>query len=328
MLRSKRFWGLLISVVFLWLALRKVEWDKLPPILSTIDPWFVAAMVVSTLTEMVWRGWRWQLILAGRGIPFGMAYSGLILGYFFNNVLPARAGEFIRAGYLGRKGLVRSSEAFGSVVLERFVDGIVVITLILAAIRLFPVSPAIRQAGFSAMTFYGIVLAGILLLQFRRDWFTRITRFFLGFLPERFRERALSAQDAFIRGLDLVRQPARFLEVVVLSFAAWSNSLLTYYLSFRVFHLPFGLDAAVLLVAVLSLGAMIPSSPGMIGIFEWCCMVVLADMLGSSRELAASYGLFTHFLTYMVVLIIGMVILTRENLSMRELQEQSVTDTP
>lgn len=321
MIRSKKFWGILLSAFFLWLALRKVEWERLPPILTTVDPWFTALFLGNLTLEHLTRAWRWQLILKDRGVPFGSMYCGLLLGFFFNNVLPARAGEFIRAAYLGRKGIIPSSEAFGSIVLERMADGIAVVTLLVASLALFPLSPAIRQAGYSAMIFYLVVLAGILVLQFRKDWIVGMTGFILGFLPERYRERGVSVQESFIKGLDLVRDPARFLLVAAVSLLAWGLSTLSYFLCFKVFHITLGFDAAILLIAVLSLGAMIPSSPGMIGIFEYCCMLILADFFGLSKELAASYGLFVHFLGYLYVLVIGIVILTWENLSMQDLQE-------
>ncbi|OIP27378.1 hypothetical protein AUK22_05625 [bacterium CG2_30_54_10] len=300
--------------------MRKVDWVSIPQILVTADPLFFVLLLVSITVEQLIRAWRWQLILKGHAVPFWESYRGLLLGYFFNNVLPARAGEFIRAGYLGRKGILSSSEAFGSVVLERFADGIVVVCFIFASLVLFPVSPVIRQAGYSAMVFYFLVLIAIIFLQFRKEWMGRVTSFFLGFLPERFRERAVTAQDSFIGGLGLIRDPSRFLLVVVVSFVAWSASVFSYYLALKIFHLPLGLDAAILLIAVLSLGAMIPSSPGMIGIFEYCCMLVLSDMLQVQREVAASFGLFTHFVSYVYILAIGIAILACENLSFHELQ--------
>ncbi len=327
MLRSKRFWGIVVSLLFLWLALRRVEWQRLPPILMTIDPRFVTAMLVSIVFEGILRAWRWQVILGGRHLSFRQSYTGLMFGSFFNNVLPARAGEFIRAAYIGRQGAIRSSEAFGSVVLERFVDGIAVLTMILVALQLFEVSPGIRQASYSALIFYVLVLGFILLFQFRRDWVTPVTGFFIRRLPERFRERLTTAQDAFIRGLDSIRHPARFVGVIALTFLSWGMSTFTYYLSLNVFGLPLGWDAALLLIAVLSLGAMIPSSPGMIGIYQWCCMLVLSDMLHLPPEVAASHGLFTHFVAYSVVLVIGLGLLTLENLSMNELQDTSPIDS-
>ncbi|RCK80037.1 MAG: hypothetical protein OZSIB_3541 [Candidatus Ozemobacter sibiricus] len=326
MFRSKRFWGLVVSLVFLWLALRRVEWQRLPPILLTIDPRFVAAMLVSIICEGLMRAWRWQVILGGRPLPFRHSYTGLMLGYFFNNVLPARAGEFIRAAYLGRQGIIRSSEAFGSVVLERFVDGIAVLTLILLAVQWFEVSPGIRQAGFSALVFYALVLGFILLFQFRRHWVMPITGFFIRLLPERFRERVTTAQEAFIRGLDSIRHPGRFLGVIALTFLSWGISTFTYYLSLKVFGLSQGWDVALLLISILSLGAMIPSSPGMIGIYQWCCMLVLSDMLHLPPEVAASHGLFTHFISYSVVLVIGLGLLTLENLSINDLQNAAPLD--
>ena len=102
----KKILGLLIGLVFLYLALRQVEFAKLPATLTSFQFWLIPVLLLSITIEQLLRVWRWQVILVGRPVGFWYLYAGMLLGYLANNVLPARAGEVVRCYYLGRKGQV------------------------------------------------------------------------------------------------------------------------------------------------------------------------------------------------------------------------------
>lgn len=323
---AKKIIGLVLSILFLWLALRKVDWERVPAVLSAVDWRILPILFVSISIEYLVRAVRWRYILHPRNVPFRHLYGGLVLGYMFNNIFPARAGEFIRAWYLSRKGHASISEAFGSVVMERLLDGICVVSFIAFAVTNFPVSTAVRSGGYTAVTFYGLVFLVILLLQFRRNWIDPVSDFILSPLPAAWRDRAYKLRDSFIGGLSLVRHPKPLWTAIILSILAWTVSVGSSYISIRMFQLPIGLDGTLLLIAVLSLGAMIPSSPGMIGIYEYCCIIALSDMLGLPREVAVAFGLATHFLTYIYILIVGLAALTLENLHLADLESAASSE--
>ncbi|HEY9071377.1 MAG TPA: lysylphosphatidylglycerol synthase transmembrane domain-containing protein [Candidatus Ozemobacteraceae bacterium] len=328
---AKKIIGLLLSVLFLWLALRQVDWERVPAVLSAVDWRLLPVLLVSYTLEHLFRAVRWRYILHPREVPLWRLYAGLLLGYLFNNLFPARAGEFIRSWYLKSRGHAGFSEAFGSVVMERLLDGICVVGFIAFAVTMFPVGQVIRSGGYTAVTFYGAVLLVILLLQFRRGWVDTVSDLLLWPFPDAWKRWVYGLRDSFIGGLGLVRHPWPLAVSVGLSLVSWGASLVTYYITIKMFTLPMGMSETLLLIAVLSLGAMIPSSPGMIGIYEYCCILVLTDLLGLTREVAVAYGLATHFLSYFYVLAVGIVVLTIENLHLADLEtaaEQPVIETP
>ena len=66
---------------------------------------------------------------------------------------------------------------------------------------------------------------------------------------------------------------------------------------------------------------MLPATPGGIGIYEFCCVLVLHNLLGYTNEIAAIFGLTSHFFAYVYLLIAGFIILTIENLKFSDLQK-------
>lgn len=319
MLKSKKFWGFLASIFFLWLALRKVDWQAVPAILSKLDFSLVLLMFLTYTLEYIARGYRWRAILPGKGLKIRHACFGIVLCYFFNNLLPARAGEFIRAFYLKKKNAVSASEAFGSVVFERFLDGVIIITFIVFSLNYFPATPLIRKASISAVVFYSLVLVAILLLQFQRRLFEKLTRRLFSLFPENISKRLADSRESFINGLGLIARPKLFFRSILLSAICWALSTLTIYICLQMFKVGLGLPETILLISVLSIGSMLPASPGMIGVYEFCCVITLNGILGYSEEIAATFGLVSHSIGYIYSLLAGFIVLTVEGLSFSDL---------
>ena len=64
----------------------------------------VVPAALATLTGYLLRTFRWQRIIRPVApLPFGGAFSVLMMGFTANNLLPARLGEVVRAYLLRRK---------------------------------------------------------------------------------------------------------------------------------------------------------------------------------------------------------------------------------
>jgi len=318
MLKSKKFWGIIASFLFLWLAFKKVDLNQIPTIISNLRFRYLILICISYGFEHITRAIRWRMILFNRPMSLKHAYSGVILGYFFNNLLPARAGEFLRAYYLKRKQIAPGSEAFGSVVFERFLDGIVLVTFIVVSLQKFNTTPLVRQAGISAIIFYTGILITILLLEFRRSLFDKISSFFLNLLPKALSERLHKMRNSFIDGLALISKPKVFFKALIMSFFTWGLSLFTLWLFLEMFSFGFGIMEATLLMSVIAVGSMIPSSPGMIGVYQFCCVLALNGILGVSASEAAAFGMVCHTFALSYVYIIGFIVLTIEGIKFSE----------
>jgi hypothetical protein len=171
------------------------------------------------------------------------------------------------------------------------------------------------------MIFYALVLVAILVLQFKRELFERLTRRFFDFFPDSVSFRLHSSRDSFIDGLGLIAKPGLFFKALWYSIISWAFSVLTVFICLQMFKLEMGFAEAVLLICVLSIGSMIPTSPGMIGIYQFCCVLVLHGILGQTEEVAGLYGIISHSISYLYVLAIGFIVLTHENLKLADLNK-------
>ncbi len=131
--------GIILSVIFLYLAFRRVDFARLWETLRSINFWWFIPFVIVTLISMYFRAIRWHFLFLPRyRIKTTRLFPPLMVGFAFNGILPARAGEFARA-YLGaRREKLDFSTMFATVVVERIFDGLTIIILFTLGLLFLP----------------------------------------------------------------------------------------------------------------------------------------------------------------------------------------------
>src|SRR5262249_39294369 len=124
-LRSWKLWlGIVVSVIFLALALRGLDLNEFWAIVRHANYWWLLPGIVIYFGALGARPWRWHYMLRHiRRVPLIRLFPVVVIGYMGNNVYPARAGELLRSYMLKRKEGVPISASLATVVLERLFDG-------------------------------------------------------------------------------------------------------------------------------------------------------------------------------------------------------------
>ena len=125
-----------------------VRWTSRPPGRAPDRrPPLDGALVALHRRDVLLRAVRWQVLLA----PWPRCRSGttlgsLLVGYLANNVLPARLGEVIRSHDLGDRTGISRTTILGTIVVERVVDTVVVVSIAAVAILVMPVRGVVASA--------------------------------------------------------------------------------------------------------------------------------------------------------------------------------------
>jgi hypothetical protein len=120
--------GLAVTVVCLYFVLRGLDFAKMWGIVSRINVWLLLLTVAIYIGGYYIRAFRWHHLLKHiKPLKALELFPYLVMGFMFNNVLPARAGEFIRAYMTGSRKGVSKSSTFATVMIERVFDGLVMI---------------------------------------------------------------------------------------------------------------------------------------------------------------------------------------------------------
>src|SRR5574342_885552 len=131
-MKKWQFWvGVLISIVFIWLAVRGLKLNEFWEAVKKADYiWLIPGIAVYFVG--VWfRAWRWHYLLGPiKKIPTATMFPITAIGYMGNNIYPARAGEVLRAVILKRKEGVSVSASLATIIVERIFDGVVMLAFV------------------------------------------------------------------------------------------------------------------------------------------------------------------------------------------------------
>ena len=311
--RSPLLWvGLAVSVLFTYLALRGVDYDELWQALRASHPWWLLPALAALAAGIGLRAVRWWSLFAPDSRPpLAAVAKALLLGYFFNSILPLRAGEAARVLWLRRRAGVSAVQCGATIVVERTFDVLCLLALFFVAL---PWIPDVSWTDEAAALAGGVTVAVIAIAVAVALYEERPLRFLLrplAFLPFLSSERLAQAARSGVDGLAALRNA----RISVLAFALTAMSWLVLSLSFWLVLVSFdlGLSAfAGLLVAVATGVALIlPSTSGALGVFEAATVVALAAY-GVPRSEALSCALVLHALNFLPFVVVGYVLLHAE----------------
>ena len=302
--------GLVVTVVCMYLAVRGVAvQDALDALADSDLLWLVPAVPVFALA-IVMRAVRWWSLFAPEQRPPLRAVSyAMLIGYFFNNILPARAGEAARVIALSRRAPTSKAEIVGTVVVERLFDVLALLVVLFASYPWLPEISWLRAAAI----FGAFVLAGLLILVFvvvryeerAVHWLlSPLRRIRREGLAERLEAAAVNAT----RGLVGLRSPRIALRGMALTIASWITLGVSYWILTHAFALDVPLAAGMLVTVAINLSLVLPSSPAALGVFEAATVVALRAFDVPQAE-ALSYALVLHLLNLLPFLVIGAVLL-------------------
>jgi uncharacterized protein (TIRG00374 family) len=315
----------ILTVLFLYLAFRGTDLRKiLDAFVDANYGWLFLGFLVMITSHLV-RAWRWRYLLepVKPGIALRNLFSGVMIGYFLNNVLP-RAGELARPYAIRRLEGVPVSAALGTVFVERILDTFVFLGLLFAIPLVYrgPLLesfPWLEKAGVILMLIMLPMLALPVVLMLRRDWTDALLRLLARVLPPRAGKRVSSIAHSFLDGFKFLTSPATAVRTLVMTAVIWALYMLSMYLSFFAFGLgeSLGVGAAMVTLAISSIGIALPT-PGGTGTYHAFTSQTLTQLFGVDSAVALSYATATHAIGYIGVSIIGVYFLLKDQMSLSE----------
>ena len=323
-----KFWmGIGVSLFFMALLLRKIDFGQLVTALRTVDYFFIALAVVFTFTSYFLRALRWKyLLISEKRIPLSSLYPATIIGYMANNLLPARLGEFVRACILSRREGLQTPAVFASLVIDRLFDGFTVLLIMLITLFTLKLPQGMEDAGLALKAGGAVMLllyCGVLLFLFLLKRQTMRTLSCLEFMlkpfPRRFSERLIPMLGSFISGIRMSSRGGHITALIFTSFFIWIFCVLPVDMVLRGFGINLPITASMFILVLLVFAVMVPASPGFIGTYHYACFKGLS-VFGVTESKAVSVALIVHGTSFFPVIIAGFYYLWRSKISFNDIQ--------
>jgi glycosyltransferase 2 family protein len=308
----KRRWqillGVAISLFFIWLALRGLEMSRVWGYLRTANYWWILPGIAIYFVAVWARTWRWHYLLRPvKVIPLVRLFPIVCIGYFGNNVYPARLGEVFRAVALRATEKVSISTSLATIIIERVFDGLVMLLFVFFALPFVGsehIPPIYRTTIILASALFGAALLIFLWMAMDQTRASVVYRFLADRLvPVRFRAPLDGFYERFMAGLDFLRSPRDVLMVFATSVLIWLTETVKYWFVMHAFAFSVSFIGLMLMNGVVNLTTTLPSAPGYIGTFEVGARVL--EALGVDYGLAFGYTIVLHAALWFPITVLG-----------------------
>ena len=250
------------------------------------------------------------------------------VGFMAMFLMPLRLGELVRPFLVKRaSGETRTSEVLPTVVVERIVDGLVVVLILFVVLAELPSNdPAtmrVLQAG--AYGSLGVFLAASALLVaagWKHDWTVSALRHTIGVVLPGPTTKVIELVDAFLGGLRALPSPVAFANFVILTLVYWLINGIGVWAMARAFYLPVDLVGAYAMMSCVVVGMMIPNSPGNVGSF-WYFLLLPLPLYGVQADSlqAISCGIMVWWLQLVQQTGFGLWFVLRKKVTWRRVLE-------
>jgi uncharacterized protein (TIRG00374 family) len=206
------------------------------------------ALVVFVFSYVV-RTIRWHfLLLPLKKLHPMRSFYFLIFGFFMNNILPLRLGEFVRAKVAGERFQISRSGVFATVVVERLMD-IIVFIICFFLIACFVDIPVWLKNSFLLCTvIFGSMLVVLFLMSKSNDKFLTVINKL--HLPVKISEILKSLFVKFATGLKFFQNFRLVLYVFITSLIVWFVEAYSYQLFFSAFGVQVSLMESIFVIIV------------------------------------------------------------------------------
>ena len=310
----------IISFVSIYFAFSGASTFKILEKLNSVDLFRIMIAVLLLILSCVVRAYRWQiLLLPFCQIPFHRVFSSTMIGYFGNGVLAFRLGELLKANAVVKGSPVKTSQAFGTVILERILDLIAVLIIFIITIPWFPFndndySTLAYTFSFSLIL---IIIAIIMLLRYNLLMKIKHLRIFCS----GFGKKIFSEMTKVFEGVTIISQIKNIKAVITLSIFLWCLYLVISIFVLNACSIKIGFIELAVLFVIGSIAIGLPALPGSIGTYDLIVTKALENLFNINHMDALNYALVSHAVSYFPFLLIGFVYFLLSNISLGEIKK-------
>ena len=260
--------------------------------------WIFLALTVAFLSHLS-RSYRWKFLLEPLGLnpKLSLMYHSVMIGYIINLTIP-RSGEVARAGYFSKYQKSSSEKVFGTIVVERVIDllmlGLVfIITLFLQSDQ--DTFNQLRQAnseGNSPDWLVPLITSLVVLVIL-----------LIAFVPK-IRSKAVSFIKGVIEGGMTILKLKQKLAFILHTIFIWIAYIVMLWLTALSVPEMESISTNAIFACFIAGTIAIGATPGGIGLYPIMVASVLINLYGYPSEVANSFGIimWTTQTAFMIIL--------------------------
>lgn len=311
-----------LSILGLYLAFYNIDFNNLVDQLSAVNLTKFFAAIIILMISCIIRAKRLQYILVplDDGISLHHLFSSTMIGYFGNGILLFRLGEVLKAYSISVGNKVSTSESFGIIMLERIMDALTVLIMLILFLPWLPIENVTINYWVSA--FAGVtVLFFIMILVLRSlDWAKLINS--ISFLSESMRKGLISIVEKIFAGVNAIKNTKHAWGILFTTLMIWvCYYVMTLWLleSCQIYLTSSGALIMLIMGAII---IAVPALPGGLGTYDAGITFSLMLIFSVSKDEALTYALISHASNYIPYLVVGSVYFVSSGIKISDIKKR------
>jgi len=303
-----------VSLGFLYLAIKDIDLEKFLFYFKfkNLDILFYVFFINIILRLIITLRWS-KLLYIFQKNDYITTFYYTNIGYFANNVLPARLGDILKSYLLAKKKGYKIIQVMTSVVVERVFDLIGLFFIFIFAFLSYDLPNNIVNGGFY---FFGsiMIISLITLLIIRK-------KDFIDFRLERISNNRIinllkNKIDSVFIYLQNFINFKDFIYLILNTILIWFFYVFTGYLIIERLSGYQSWDASILSILLTGISFILPSAPGNIGIHQFACVVAFG-ILGLDKTLAVAFSFYFQVPVIFLSIFLGLFSIYYEGFSLK-----------
>ena len=328
--------GLIFAVAAIYYTMRNVSVSELMDSFRQVNYiWLLPTFLLMCLTYVA-RAIRWRVLLlpVREEVKTLDLFSPLMVG-FMAGILPARAGELIRAYLLGKKLELSFASSLATIVVERLFDMILLLFLF-SWILVFhgeifdgniawsgiSIKDLAFQFGIFSLVLVLVLIAFIYLLTFHYERAMSLVRWLSNPFPEKLRYKLIQMTETFSQGLGVFRNVKALLFIAVATAGVWGLIVLQYYPLYWAYDLQDkSATSLILLTVMVCILITVLPTPAFLGSFNAGALIALHEIMGEAEVATVSFGFVAWGVNFVVIVLGGVYFILHDHISVKKLVE-------
>ena len=321
-MNKKVILGILISIVLVYLSVRGINLQDVFRDLKNIQLSYVVYFILLVILMQWLRSYRWGVILQPmEKIDQFSLFSVTSVGFLAIAAIPARIGELARPYLISKRSSIKMSSALGTILVERVLDSFTVLAIAVIVLFLTDLPPWMIKSSIIFFLLALVMFCFIVFLILRRDAALKLINRILSKLPGKFAHTIDEVIHHFIDGFQIITNIKFLLYLFFLSALVWLVDVLAIYMLLKAFDFTLPVMASFVVMIILIVGIAIPTAPGYIGNWHFACVLALS-FFGLAKTEALSFAVVYHFLSMVIVVVLGVAFLPFNKFSISDMKKQ------
>ena len=327
--------GLIVAFAAVYYTMRNVSVSELMESFRHVNYiWLLPTFVLMCLTYVA-RAIRWRVLLLPVKEARTIELFSPLMVEFMAGVLPARAGELVRAYLLGKKFELSFASSLATIVVERLFDMILLLFLF-SWILVFhgeifdgdiawsgiSIKDLAFQFGIFSLALVLALIAFIYLLTFHNEKAMALVHWLVKPFSEKWQLKLILMTETFSQGLGVFRSLKALALIGVATAGVWALIVLQYYPLYWAYGLQDkSATSLILLTVMVCILITVLPTPAFLGSFNAGVLIALHEIMGEAEVATVSFGFVAWGVNFAVIVLGGVYFILHDHISVRKLVE-------